>query len=212
MKKQKITAPQVEEDRQPEVKLKRVESKRYYVMGLGAFIICLGLLAGFMYYRDTQVLYAAVTVLMLPIGGWLIMTGYQMSDGGVVITQKGQKVDVKSFNSIIIYGKKKSDGTVVNDRIEFANLDNPEGTYWKCRNNRRYYYVYVFDPLIQKMRPFEMPDNQFFAPELLYGAIRMDAVKDWAKPRPNGIQMVIKWGAMLAALGIGAVILLALGG
>ena len=130
----------------------------------------------------------------------------------------GEKKPTITANSCNIYVKKdKESGRILPSKIAFELIDTegkvlteaplldkpaemPDGQPWQCLNDGNWYYLNYFDLTKGKLRPFALPDSQYFDPAEFGNVIMMPAHKLLFERRLSLLQRVGPWVMVLAFL------------
>jgi len=179
-------------------------------IGGGLLVVILGFFMASLWStsRDNMVL-ALLTVLLIPAGAFSIYKGIKRPDSDAVIV--GAKKPVGPVNSLNIYARRDESGKLLADRVVFENVKKPLGQPQQCVNNGNWYHVHIFDLATNKLKPFVLPDNQYFDPAEFANVINMPAHKKLFERKVSLLQKIAP-GILLVAFLIAAIALVAVGG
>lgn len=113
------------------------------VAGLGLFVI---------YFFTANMAFGAPSVFMMA-GGFFAFK-YYWSKSDEVVTEHVGEVKKAQVNSLCIYP----------NRIVFEDVASPEGYPWDCINDRKKYFVNIWDLATKRLVPFVLPDQQYYDP------------------------------------------------
>lgn len=180
-----------------------------YLIG-GVLALLLGFWMGSLWgtSRDNLML-ALLTILLLPAGAFLIYKGIKRPEVAAVIV--GAKAPIGVVNSVNIYAKKDENGKLMPERVAFENVKKPLGQPQQCVNNGNWYFVHIFDLVTGKLKPFVLPDSQYFDPAEFANVINMPAHKKLFTQKVSLLQKIAP-GILLVAFIASAIALVAVGG
>ena len=175
--------------------------------------------------RDNTIL-AILSVIPLPVGVYLIYWVWSkrhddstipiVLPGGITEASGGKKKVWPKANSLNIYARKgEVDGVerILPQRIIFEWLPKEElvrlgGQPWQCVNNNQWYFVNIIDMASGLLKPFILPDSQYYDPAEFATVIDMPANKRMFALTGSMFQKVAMSG-MLIALVIASIVLIA---
>ena len=175
--------------------------KRWVYFVGGALAVSLGFMLGGMWSETrNSMLLAIATISLIPFGVFLIWKGWnKVTDVEAVIV--GSKKPTTPVNSLNIYAKKDKDsGKIYPEKIEFTWMEKPMGQPQQCLNNGKWYYVHIWDIAKNTLKPFTLPDSQYFDPREFANVIKMPAHKKLFERQVSTFQKVAPWVMVVAFL------------
>lgn len=186
------TKSKVEEDKQPEkAKVTKTYTRRFYMMILSGVAIAFGVALFVVYYLTLNIavglLGAVVTVV-----GVFTLRHYWGKEGNITVERiDGKKRDTQS-NSLNLYP----------DRIEFGNVYEPGGFPWECGNDKKKYFVNIWDQATNRLVPFILPDQQYCDPMVFaQRVLGLPAHRKIFERKPKLLQK-LKTALLVIAIGI----------
>ncbi len=82
------------------------------------------------------------------------------------------------------------DGKVVKEGVTLDKGTHPPGQPWQCLNNGNWYYLNYWDLTKKELKPFLLPDNQYFDPAEFANVISMPAHQKLFTERQNLLQQL----------------------
>lgn len=151
-------------------------------------------------FVTTGVIACVVATCFLLYRGW---RAYREVDTVIV----GQEKETGPANSLNIYTMKDEDsqrilpkklafemvdkeGKVVKEGASLGEGEHPPGQPWQCLNNGNWYYLNFFDLVASKLKPFILPDEQYFDPAEFANVISMPAHKKLFTERQSLFQQL----------------------
>ena len=146
-----------------------------------------------------NMLLAMGTIVFWPGGAYLLYRGIKKPDQEVVIV--GADKPTGLVNSLNIYGKKDEEtDKVYPEKVVFEWVDEPKGQPQQCTNNSKWYYVHIWDIATQQLKPFVLPDSQYFDPREFANVIMMPAHKRLFERQASMLQKIAPWVMVVAFL------------
>lgn len=191
-------------------KRKLPTKKQVLYLACGIVALLLGFWMAILYSADrTNMIVAMGTIILIPGGGFLLYMGIRRAEREAVIV--GSKKPLGPVNSLNIYARKDENDKLVPDKIVFENVKRPLGQPQQCTNNGNWYFVHIFDLVTGKLKPFVLPDSQFFDPSEFGNVLEMPAHRRLFEKKISLLQKVAPW-VMVVALLISIIGIVAVGG
>lgn len=132
--------------------------------------------------------------------GFLLHRGWRAGrqEEAVIV---GAEKPAGPINSLNIYARKDEDtGQIYPEKIAFEWVDEPEGQPWQCLDDGNWYHLNIWDIVAGKLKPFILPDSQYFDPREFANVITMPAHKKLFERRQSLFQKIAPWIMIVAFL------------
>jgi hypothetical protein len=125
-------------------------------MMLGVCVIALAIGAGFaiIYFLTTNIALGFIGIPFL-FGGGLGFYYYWSKSKDIQIRYIGD-IPKDQVNALVVY----------RDKIVFENIANPSGFVWHWIDDGKPYYIYWDNPVTKRLEPFNLPDQQYYDPQV----------------------------------------------
>lgn len=166
-------------------------------------VVALGLLYPLyqLYLIDRSNPLIVVGLIACVIGsGFLFVRGWRATrEQETVIV--GAVQPIGRVNSLNIYAKKdETTGQIYAEKMAFEWDNNPTGQPWQSLNNGKWYHLNIWDIVAGKLKPFVLPDSQYFDPREFANVITMPAHKKLFEHRASLFQKIAPWVMTVAFL------------
>jgi len=191
MKKHKPEENQQPEEKQIEgAKVRKVYTPRFYLMILSAITFFVGIGLFVIYYFSLNMVFGVSGVVMA-VGSIFVFRYYWKKEDSLSVEHIGG-VQKDKANSLNIYP----------DKVEFANVYEPEGFPMQCVNLRKKFYVNIWDEASKKLVPFVLPDQQYYDPKVFaQRVLGLPAHRKLFERKPKLLQK-LKTALLVCAIGI----------
>jgi len=194
MKKSRIFAKPIESKPESEVKpiklIKKSYTRRLIMLVLAGILICVGLVFFAIYFFTLNMVFGASFIFL--IGGGVILFLYYWKKGDDAVIQHIGEVNKTQVNSLCLYP----------NRIVFENVESPKGYPQQCLNDKKHYFVNIWDGAINRLVPFVLPDQQYYDPGVFAERVlELPAHQKIFMRKPTLFQK-IKTGLLVLAIGI----------
>jgi len=205
---------QEETNPKPE-KRDRSFNKRWIWLGLGIVLVAVGVLIGFIWFANKNMLLGVLTISLVSTGIYLIFQNLRnFKEEDNIVRIEGFKRDKKPANCLNIYVRKDPvTGKPYPEKILFENLkkDQLRGQPQQCLNDDKWYYVNWWDLGKESLVPLIVPDTVYTPPSLLARYIQIPAQRKYMRHRETW-QKYIGPGIVAVMCGIGMIVIIALAG
>lgn len=170
--------------------IKKTYSKRLFMLVVSGAIAASGIPLFVVYSSNMNMLLGVVAVFLVMGGG--ISFRYFWGKTEDVVTEHIGKQVIEQVNSLCLYPTK----------IVFENVHNPQGYPWGCMNDKKKYYVNIWDEKVKGLVPFVLPDQQYYDPGVFAERVlELPAHRKIFTRKPDLFQK-IKTGLLVLAIGI----------
>jgi len=128
--------------------------KRTAMLVLCAISIAMGVGLAVVYVFTTNMVLGFIGIPFL-FGGGLGFYYFWGQSKDIQIRYVGD-VTKEQVNALVIY----------QDKIVFENIANPSGFVWHWIDDGKPYYIYWDNPQTKKLAPFNLPDQQYYDPQV----------------------------------------------
>ena len=180
-----------EEEAQPaKVKVKKVYTRRFYMMILSGIVIAVGVGLFVIYFKTLNVVLGLPGVVMIA-AGIFALRHFWTSEGDIATEHIGG-AKKELVNSLNIYP----------DKIVFEDMAKPEGFPMLCTNLKKKFYVNIEDVATHKLIPFVLPDQQYCDPNVFaQRVLGLPAHRKIFERKPKLLQR-LKTALLVIAIGI----------
>lgn len=209
--------------KKPQIVLSKKAGRPWQFMLLGVSLIVLGAAATWLWFVAGRQMYLAVLIVLAVFGGgYSIYHFFESNNGGspnaVFIPEynserTGQSKDVLPAgplgeqNCLNIYAQKGDDGKVYPQKIAFEYMKHPVGQLQQCTNDGKWYHVQIWDIGKERLKPFLLPDSQYFDPREFANVIKMPAHRKLFEKHPSLLQKIAPAIMLLACIIMGFVLI-----
>lgn len=185
-----LVKPAEEEAQAPKVKVKKVYTRRFYMIILSGIVIAVGVGLFVVYFKTLNVVLGLPGVIMI-VAGLFTLRHFWGSEGDIATEHiDGAKKEI--VNSLNIY----------KDRIVFEDMPKPEGFPMTCVNLKKKFYVNIDDVVTKKLIPFVLPDQQYCDPIVFaQRVLGLPAHRKIFERKPKLLQR-LKTALLVIAIGI----------
>lgn len=135
-------------------KLKKIYTRRLVMLIMAGGITIAGVAMFAIYFVTQNMAVGGPSIFLIGGGGILFKYYWGKTDDAVV--QHFGAVNKEQVNCLSIYP----------GRLVFENVENPEGYPWGCLNDKKNYFVLIWDEAVKKLVPFVLPDQQYYDPSV----------------------------------------------
>jgi len=150
-------------------------------------------------------------ILAVPFIGATVyfFTRWQNTDYSGVKLAPGN-VPTGDVNCFSIYARKAGD-KIIPVKVAFESVTKPEGVPWRFPQlGNLWLPIMIFNVESGSLEPLQLPDAEYCDPRVLAEAVNMTANNEYAKEEVTLLRQLRPW-IMIAACGIGGIILVAVG-
>lgn len=172
-----------------------------YVVG-GLLVLVVGYFCALLWSGQRDNIFLTIGIIVIwPGGVYLLYRGMRSPERDVVIVGS-DKPSIGEVNSLNIYAKMNKDtGKLYPEKVTFEMLLHPEGQPQQCTNNGKWYYVHIWDIAKRRLKPFALPDSQYFDPREFANVIMMPAHKRLFERQASMFQKIAPWIMVFAFFG-----------
>lgn len=179
-----------EEARATKVKVKKVYTLRFYMMILSGVVVAAGVGLFVIYFMTLNIVAGLPGIIMI-VAGIFALRHYWTSEGDISVEHVGERKKA-IVNSLNIY----------QDRIEFADVEEPKGFPLLCVNLKKKFHVHIWDVATEKLVPFVLPDQQYCDPNVFaQRVLGLPAHRKIFERKPKLLQR-LKTALLVIAIGI----------
>ena len=137
------------------VEVKRTLTPKFYMMVVSGVATVFGLVLFVLYFKTLNMVFGIPSVI-ITVSGIFAFRHYWQKEDNLSVEHIGKKTKdaTVNINSLNLYP----------DRIEFANVENPQGFPMLCDNLKKKFYVNKWDKETDALIPFILPDQQYLDP------------------------------------------------
>lgn len=196
----------------------------YFIGGIAALVGGYILAQYWQGHRESVLL--TMAVILLFVGGViLLIKGWRVTryEEAVIVGAKKPEGPVNSLN---IYAKKdagtgqlypekiafelvNSKGQVVTETTPLEKGEHPIGQPWQSLDNGQWYHLNIWDIAAGKLKPFMLPDSQYFDPREFANVITMPAHKKLFERRATLFQKIAPWIMLVGFIASGFFLIVA---
>lgn len=216
-------------DNKPQVK--KIGGRRWWQIYVGIGLLIISAFIAKLYMDVPYNMIIAIFFVIFGASGFFTLyLGLKKRDEGYKFVKQGMEKVKVNANCLNIYYKKDGNENIKCDRIAFEEMISPEiydemeavlpgqirgdiisEMPQRCLDDGKFYYVHIFNPELNKLVPFELPDIQYFDPREMVNPVMMPAVKKELKPIP-ALGEKLKPVLLLVGIGILSVLFIATSG
>lgn len=190
----RIFAKPIEANSKSEVKpvklVKKTYTRRLIMLVIAGILISVGLVFFAIYFFTLNMVFGASFIFL--IGGGVVLFKYYWGKTDDAVIQHIGEVNKAQVNSLCLY----------RDRIAFENINEPSGYPQQCLNDKKHYFVNIWDEATKRLVPFILPDQQYYDPGVFAERVlELPAHQKIFARKPNLFQK-IKTGLLVLAIGI----------
>ena len=148
------TKPSGNGDKPELPKVTKTYPRRTMMLAICAIAIVFGAGMAIMYVFTTNMVQGFIGIPFL-FGGGMGFYYYWSKSKDIQVKYQGD-VPKEQVNSLVIYP----------DAIKFENVANPKGFIWHWIDDGKPYYIYWDNPATKKLDPFNLPDQQYYDPQV----------------------------------------------
>ena len=182
--------PQPTPDKSGLPQVKKIYSKRLMILGTSGASFVLGVVLFIIYFLNESMAVGAPAIFLM-LGGFFVFKYYWEKTDDVVTEYIGKQTKGQ-VNSLCLYP----------DRIVFEDVASPGGFPWDCLNDKKKYFVNIWDESLKRLVPFILPDQQYYDPGVFAERVlELPAHRKIFTRKPSLFQK-LKTGLLVAAIGI----------
>lgn len=172
-------------------KVRQYSGRTWWQVAAGIGLFAVGLLFGSLYTQNmNNMLFALITALSWPCGGFLIWNGLKVKDAGYHFVT-GEAKRKGPCNVMKIHNGLDDNGKPIPIKIDFDYTDRPLGQPKKCRNDGKFYYIERLNPTNGVWGQFALPDKMiYFDPREYANAFGLPAHRKLYQNKPSLMQKI----------------------
>lgn len=171
-------------------KLKKTYTRRLIMLIVAGALIGIGLVFFAIYFFTTNMVFGASFIFL--IGGGVILFKYYWGKTDDAVIEHIGEINKAQVNSLCLY----------RDRIAFENINEPGGYPQRCLNDKRNYFVLIWDEAKKGLVPFVLPDQQYYDPGVFAERVLELPAHQKIFARKSDLFQKIKTGLLVLAIGI----------
>jgi hypothetical protein len=191
IQKEVEVGPEQVEEQGVKAKVKKTYTRRFYMMILSGIVAVAGL-GLFILYFFTLNMALGLPGIVMAVGGAFAFNYFWKQEGEISVERiQGGTADTTA-NTLCIYP----------DKVIFENVYNPGGFPMLCENDKKKYFVNIWDMVGKRLMPFILPDQQYYDPTVFaQRVLGLPAHRKIFERKPKLLQK-LKTALLVIAIGI----------